>query len=309
MSDYLRYIPRIRSYYQALGYGAPYVWAHQDEVPFARLGRPLAQARIGLVTTAAPFQPDGPDQSIGAPVTGDTKFFEVLSLPSEPVPDLRLVHVAYDTTHTTHDDPGTFNPLAALAALARDGAFAALGPRVHCVPTNRSQSTTRDVYAPEVLRRCREDGLDAVVLVPICPVCHQTVTLVSGVLEAAGLPTVIMGAARDIVEEVGAPRLLHSNMPLGNPCGPPDDAAAQQDTARRALALLETAQGPRTVETSPHRWPGAADWQKDYSNADLLSAEAIATRRAAFDAVKAKGQAIRQAAPQAGFGASPPKNT
>ena len=29
------YMTRIRDYYQALGYGAPYRWAHYAEVPFA----------------------------------------------------------------------------------------------------------------------------------------------------------------------------------------------------------------------------------------------------------------------------------
>ena len=31
------YRQRIRDYYQALGYGAPYRWAHYAEVPFAPL--------------------------------------------------------------------------------------------------------------------------------------------------------------------------------------------------------------------------------------------------------------------------------
>ena len=36
LSDPIAYLPRIRSYYAALGYGAPYVWAHFDDVPFSR---------------------------------------------------------------------------------------------------------------------------------------------------------------------------------------------------------------------------------------------------------------------------------
>ena len=28
------YLQRVREYYQALGYGAPYEWAHYAEVPF-----------------------------------------------------------------------------------------------------------------------------------------------------------------------------------------------------------------------------------------------------------------------------------
>ena len=32
----LDYIERIRAYYVGLGYGAPYIWAQLDKVPFTR---------------------------------------------------------------------------------------------------------------------------------------------------------------------------------------------------------------------------------------------------------------------------------
>ncbi len=52
----LNYIERIREYYQVLGYGEPYQWAHFDSVPFTPLEKPLAQSTIGIVTTAAPYR-------------------------------------------------------------------------------------------------------------------------------------------------------------------------------------------------------------------------------------------------------------
>ena len=56
------YIQRTRDWYLALGYDNPYRWAAFDDVPFKRTDRPLAEMRIGIVTTAAPFQPDKGDQ-------------------------------------------------------------------------------------------------------------------------------------------------------------------------------------------------------------------------------------------------------
>src|SRR5262245_6247665 len=50
----VRYMERTRDYYRALGYTNDYVWARHDDVPFARLAKPLALARIGLITTASP---------------------------------------------------------------------------------------------------------------------------------------------------------------------------------------------------------------------------------------------------------------
>ena len=56
------YLQRTREYYAALGYAEPYRWAHYAEVPFQPLQRPLAQSRVALVTTAAPYQPGKGDQ-------------------------------------------------------------------------------------------------------------------------------------------------------------------------------------------------------------------------------------------------------
>ena len=54
----ISYMARTRAYYLALGYNNPYEWAHFDEVPFTRLAQPLADSRITLITTAAPYQAD-----------------------------------------------------------------------------------------------------------------------------------------------------------------------------------------------------------------------------------------------------------
>ena len=75
----IAYLQRIRDYYVGLGYGAPYQWAHYAEVPFQALGEPLAQCRVALVTTAAPYQPDKGDQGPGAPYNAAAKFYAVYS--------------------------------------------------------------------------------------------------------------------------------------------------------------------------------------------------------------------------------------
>ena len=46
------------------------------------------------------------------------------------------------------------------------GRIGSLAARFHGAPTNRSHRVTMETDAPELLRRCREDGADAVVLVP-----------------------------------------------------------------------------------------------------------------------------------------------
>jgi len=95
-----------------------------------------------------------------------------------------------------------------------------------------------------------------------------------------------MGCAKDIVEQVGIPRFLFSDFPLGNAAGRPNDPDSQAFTIELALKVLETAPGPRTTVQSPLRWSDDPDWKLDYSNIERLSQEEIDRRKREFDANK-----------------------
>ena len=124
--------------------------------------------------------------------------------------------------------------------------------------------------------------------------CHQTVSLAARHLEANGIPTVVMGCAKDIVEYVGVPRFLFSDFPLGNPTGRRHDAGSQQLTLDLALRVLETAPAPRTTVQSPLRWSADRAWKLDFSNIARLSPEEIARRRAEFDRQKEIAKTVRE---------------
>jgi hypothetical protein len=113
------------------------------------------------------------------------------------------------------------------------------------------------------------------------------VSLVARHLEANGLPSVIMGCAKDIVEHCGVPRFLFSDFPLGNGAGRPFDAESQAATLELALRVLETAPAARTTVQSPQRWRDDASWKLDFMNLDKLTPAEIADRRKEFDSVKA----------------------
>ena len=91
--------------------------------------------------------------------------------------------------------------------------------------------------------------------------CHQTVGLVSRYLEANGIPTVLFGTARDIVESCGVARYVFTDFPLGNPCGESFDTEQQGEIVEMGLQLLETATEPRTTVQSPFEWRGGEDWK------------------------------------------------
>lgn len=88
-------------------------------------------------------------------------------------------------------------------------------------------------------------------------------SLVARHLEEAGIPTVVIGSAQDIVETAGVPRLVFVDYPLGNPIGRPGDPVEQRATVEAALELLTAAVRPRTTLRLDHDW-GSDDWRATY---------------------------------------------
>jgi len=94
------------------------------------------------------------------------------------------------------------------------------------------------------------------------------VSLTARHLEENGIPTVVVGSARDIVEQCAVPRFLFQDLPLGNPCGVPYDKGMQRTTVGMALDLLESARAPRTTVQTPFTWPEGALWRENYMRVD-----------------------------------------
>jgi D-proline reductase (dithiol) PrdB len=158
--SYVSYIDRTREYYAALGYENPYQWAHFDEVPFARLPSPLAESRLALVTTASPLRERANGESVPAKTvwSGSTR---------EPPERLYTDDLAWDKESTHTDDTESFLPIRRIREWVAAGRVGDLATRFHGVPTDYSQRRTQERDAPEILRRCREDGVDAALLVPL----------------------------------------------------------------------------------------------------------------------------------------------
>lgn len=87
-------------------------------------------------------------------------------------------------------------------------------------------------------------------------------SLVSRYLEENGIPTVVIAAARDIVEHCGVARMLHVDFPLGSPCGEPFDVEQQRAILDLGFKLLEEALASRTTEMAPFEWSQGSEWKE-----------------------------------------------
>lgn len=164
--NHVKYIDKTRAYYLSQGYSEPYRWAHFDEVPFAKLSKPLSQCTVALISTsdvAVRAAEEGARRDDEATLVGN-----VYSLSSDTPETLLYTKQEHFDRGATHlDDVNTYFPIARLHELASQGKIGKVAARAHGVYTAYSQRKTMEVDAPEVLRRCREDNVDAVVLTPV----------------------------------------------------------------------------------------------------------------------------------------------
>ena len=149
------YIDKSREFYLNKGYGNPYRWAANREVPFAPLSKPLSESRIALLTTAALREEDSVERPVYA-------------APIEPAPDsLFTYHLSWHKTATHTDDLDSFLPINRIKEFVDAGRIGSLSPRFYGVPTRFSQRRTHTEDGPALLNYCREDQVDVALLVPL----------------------------------------------------------------------------------------------------------------------------------------------
>ena len=288
------YMQRTRSYYLALGYDNPYVWAHYNDVPFTPLNKPLKASTVALITTAVPYDASKGDQGPGAPYNAHAKFYEPYAMASAADPDLRIAHVGIDRKHANLAEMACWFPLNAARHAVAEQRIRKLADRFYGLPTNRSQRHTLENDAPRILEMCHADGVDVAILVPNCPICHQSISLLARYLESAGISTIIIGAAKDIVEYCGVPRFVFNDFPLGNAAARPQDPQSQHIIFNLALDVLEFAPGPRTTLQSALRWSDDPHWKLDYMNIERLTIQEMETLRSQAEAARLAAKEIRQ---------------
>lgn len=149
---FVSYIERARARSIAAG-RAPHSWPHFTDAPFTPLARPLREMRIGLITTASLLGPDGAPPPEGRP---PMRF----AAPADPAPArLHTAHLGWDREATHMDDPDSYFPIHRMAEFQAGGRIGSLSPRFY--------GTHFEDDAEQLITWCREDSVNAVVMVPI----------------------------------------------------------------------------------------------------------------------------------------------
>lgn len=155
------YIPRIRDNYARLGYKT-YNWVvNADSPPWTPFSKPLSRCRLGLAASG------------GIYVTGQVAFHHKDDTSYRETPtdvdtkELRATHFAYDLSDARMD-PNVVFPIDTLRRLVREGFLGGLASRFYSFMGGiySSRRVSEDL-APRLTARFLEDGVDAVLLVPV----------------------------------------------------------------------------------------------------------------------------------------------
>lgn len=223
--------------YRALIQGYPF--RRVDWRPGTRLTKPLSEARVALITTAgfylegqAPF-----DQSFRH---NDCSYREIPWGTSVGSLQIGQSSDAFDHAGIEADRNLTL-PLDRLRELIEAGKVGEAAPR-HFSIMGSIIAPARLISdsAPEIARKLREDRVDAVLLAPVCPFCHQAAALLQSIIEKEGISTVSISLLMEITRQVEPPRVLTVDRPLGYPLGEPNNPGLQKQIMMAAFALLGT---------------------------------------------------------------------
>ena len=260
----IEYIRLTRDRYRSHGYD-DYRWVHNDGPSgLVKPSKPLGESRVSVIVSG------------GAYVVGQVAFhykddtgMRMISKDVDTA-DLRFSHVAERFLPDARAEPNCLVPINALARLERDGVVGEIvDPLISLMGGIYSSRKVREIVTPAILETVRDQGADAVLLIPMCPVCHQTMSMLARALEDDGIPTTLSISALDIVQSVKPPRAAFIDYPLGHTAGKPNNPEDQYEVLKGALGLLETVAEPGTIVDMGRDWDDIdPDWKDKTINDD-----------------------------------------
>lgn len=84
--------------------------------------------------------------------------------------------------------------------------------------------------------------------------------------EAAGIPTLCMGSALDILQAGKPPRAAFLDYPLGHTTGKPHEPELQREILMQALEGFSSLIVPGSIKMLPFRWSEEDEWKRTAMN-------------------------------------------
>jgi D-proline reductase (dithiol) PrdB len=154
------YMKAIRERYEHLGY-TPYRWVEADDAPrWAKLAKPLSEARVGLLSTSGAY-------ALGQVAYHYKDDTSIRAIPSNTaVENIRFSHITENYLVSPKRDPDCILPLKALHELAAKGQIGSVADTVFsCMGGVYSQRRVREETAPALHEALLRQQIDCALLV------------------------------------------------------------------------------------------------------------------------------------------------
>jgi D-proline reductase (dithiol) PrdB len=248
--DPIAYVAELNKFYRSQGFPA-YKWTVNDTTPLTPLTRSLRECRIAMLTSG------GVSRKVDPPFNPQARNdLRVDAIANDTAADFFVIRDDYYNHADAERDINCIFPIERLRELAADHVIGRIAPHHYSGFMGRTynRSAVINEAAPALARRLHDEKVDALVMVPGCPLDHQTVGLVARVVEESGIPTVVVATGRDITAQVRPPRSVFVNFPMGNPFGKPFDKVQQRAILLDALGALESIKRGGEMIDLPYQW-------------------------------------------------------
>ena len=220
---------------------ADYPFVKNRRAPFTPARRALPMLNLALISSAGAYI-DGTTPFDLSLSSGDLSFREI---PIEvEQTDLRFGARGYDP-RGVQEDMNSQVPVPRLLEFEQNGIIGQLNPVFwsFCgfIP---DAAVMAEELVPKLVQRVHRYEVQAALLVPASPLCHQSIGLVARALELSGVPTMTLAVVKEIVESVRPPRVALHDGELGAVSGLPSFPEHQRRILDEALRLIEPLDQP-----------------------------------------------------------------
>ena len=246
----IAYVDRLNQFYRSQGF-PPYQWTINESAPLTPLAKPLAECRVAMLTSGGVSHMD--NRPFNPQARNDLR---VDAIAQDTAADFFVISDDYYNHRDAEQDINCIFPIERIRELASERVISAVAPHHYSGFMGRTyiRSAVINEAAPALARLLRNESVDVFVMVPGCPLDHQTVGLVARVIEEAGIPTVMVATGRDLSAQVRPPRTVFVNFPMGNPFGKPFDKIRQRTILLDALRALESIKRGGEIIDLPYEW-------------------------------------------------------
>lgn len=221
--------------------GESYPFVKNRRAPFSPARRALPMLNLALISSAGAYI-DGTDPFDTSAPGGDLSFREI---PAEiRAAELCFAARGYNPA-AVQADLNSLVPLGRLFEFGSNGIIGQLNPVFwSCCGFIPDAARLVDDMLPRLVERVERYEVQAALLIPASKLCHQSVSLIARALEQAGIPTMTLAVAQDVVESVRPPRAALYKGELGSVAGMPNWPEHQRRVLDEALRLIEPMDQP-----------------------------------------------------------------